>query len=69
VHWVIYNIPIEKEVFKSTFKLLEDFPKKELTEKGIRQGTTILERSAMTAPALLAAPTAITSSSMPWIRY
>jgi hypothetical protein len=39
VHWVIYNIPIEKEVFKSTFKLLEDFPKKELTEKGIRQGT------------------------------
>jgi len=39
VHWVIYNIPIEKEVFKSTFKLLEAFPKKEISDKGIRQGT------------------------------
>jgi Raf kinase inhibitor-like YbhB/YbcL family protein len=39
VHWVIFNIPIEKEVFKSTFKLLEAFPKKEIGDKGIRQGT------------------------------
>ncbi len=39
VHWVIFNIPIEKEVFKSTFKLLEAFPKKEISDKGIRQGT------------------------------
>jgi hypothetical protein len=39
VHWVIFNIPIEKEVFKSTFKLLENFPKKEISDKGIRQGT------------------------------
>jgi Raf kinase inhibitor-like YbhB/YbcL family protein len=39
VHWVIFNIPVEKEVFKSTFKLLEAFPKKEISDKGIRQGT------------------------------
>lgn len=38
VHWVIFDIPIEKEVFKSTFKLLENFPKKEISDKGIRQG-------------------------------
>jgi Raf kinase inhibitor-like YbhB/YbcL family protein len=50
VHWVIYNIPIEKEVFKTTFKLLEAFPKQEITEKGIRQGTNDFGRIGYDGP-------------------
>ncbi len=50
MHWVIYNIPIEKEVFKTTFKLLEAFPKQEITEKGIRQGINDFGRIGYDGP-------------------
>jgi Raf kinase inhibitor-like YbhB/YbcL family protein len=51
VHWVIYDIPIEKEVFKKTFQLLENFPKKEISEKGIRQGMNDFGKIGYDGPA------------------
>lgn len=51
VHWVMYDIPIEKEVFKITFQLVENFPKKEISDKGIRQGINDFGKIGYDGPA------------------
>ncbi len=50
VHWVIYNIPITKDITKPTYELTEGMPKDDVQSNGIMQGSNDFKKIGYDGP-------------------